>query len=88
MMGSKGRVALEKRAVDNGCSHYWTIESPNGPLSLGVCKRCGEIRHFKNSIADFRSEDGLSALFEQRSLISNKRTDDEDSDKEDINIDP
>lgn len=32
------------------CSHYWLIESPNGPTSTGECKICKEVRVFKNSI--------------------------------------
>ena len=31
------------------CTHHWVIESSNGPLSEGVCQRCGEKRDFKNS---------------------------------------
>ena len=31
------------------CAHHWVIESANGPLSEGVCQRCGERREFKNS---------------------------------------
>ncbi len=32
------------------CQHYWKIASPNGPISIGVCKICGERSEFKNSI--------------------------------------
>lgn len=32
------------------CTHHWQIESPNGPMSVGQCKRCGERREFNNSI--------------------------------------
>jgi len=34
----------------NSCQHYWMIASPNGPVSEGVCKYCGESSEFKNSI--------------------------------------
>ncbi len=37
-------------AVESDCAHHWAIESPNGPTSNGTCKRCGEIKEFKNSI--------------------------------------
>lgn len=30
------------------CSHYWVIESPNGPTSRGVCKYCGAEEEFGN----------------------------------------
>jgi hypothetical protein len=32
------------------CCHHWLIESPGGPTSAGMCRDCGEIRDFKNSI--------------------------------------
>jgi hypothetical protein len=35
-----------------GHAHHWVIEEANGPRSAGVCKRCGEIRAFKNWIED------------------------------------
>jgi hypothetical protein len=40
---------------DNGagevtCIHHWLIEPPNGPTSMGVCKRCGAMREFDNQL--------------------------------------
>ena len=35
--------------VASNCAHHWMIEPPNGPLSDGVCQRCGEKREFMNS---------------------------------------
>ena len=32
------------------CAHHWVIEPSNGPLSDGVCQRCGESRDFSNSL--------------------------------------
>ena len=37
-------------AAESDCLHHWAIESPNGPTSYGTCRRCGEVREFKNSI--------------------------------------
>ena len=34
------------------CRHHWVIESPHGATSLGRCKRCHEVREFRNSAAD------------------------------------
>ena len=34
------------------CRHHWIIEAPVGPLSDGACRRCGEVRKFKNYIED------------------------------------
>jgi len=31
------------------CRHHWVIETPNGALSQGRCKRCGVARAFRNS---------------------------------------
>lgn len=33
-------------------SHHWVIDEPNGPLSTGRCKSCGEVRAFRNWIAE------------------------------------
>ena len=31
------------------CAHHWVIAVPNGPVSEGVCQRCGHVREFLNS---------------------------------------
>tara|TARA_Y100000590_G_scaffold407766_1_gene498318 strand:- start:4063 stop:4251 length:189 start_codon:yes stop_codon:yes gene_type:complete len=36
--------------TDSQCVHHWVIEKPNGPVSYGKCKNCGEHSEFKNSI--------------------------------------
>lgn len=30
------------------CAHYWIIDPPDGLVSPGTCKLCGEGRTFKN----------------------------------------
>jgi len=35
---------------DEPCSHYWLIETPKGPWSLGTCKKCSKIDAFKNTV--------------------------------------
>lgn len=32
--------------------HHWKIEEPNGQVSQGVCKVCGETREFNNWLSD------------------------------------
>ena len=32
-----------------GDSCHWVIEPPNGPTSLGKCKKCGKEKEFRNS---------------------------------------
>ena len=34
----------------SNCAHHWVIEPSNGPLSGGVCRRCGQSREFQNSV--------------------------------------
>ena len=35
--------------IDNGETCHWVIEPPNGPVSMGKCKKCGTLKEFKNS---------------------------------------
>ena len=42
----QGKVA---KYVRTHCAHYWVIAVPNGPISNGVCQRCGHQRGFRNS---------------------------------------
>lgn len=39
---------VDERSNEN-CGHHWDIASPDGPTSLGVCKKCGAMREFSNS---------------------------------------
>ncbi len=32
------------------CTHFWVIETPNGPTSQGICKICGVMQEFRNSV--------------------------------------
>ncbi len=32
------------------CRHHWSIQPADGPVSQGVCQRCGEVREFKNYV--------------------------------------
>jgi len=34
--------------LEKGCVHHHKIEPPNGPESLGECKKCGDRRMFSN----------------------------------------
>ena len=35
--------------IDNEETCHWVIEPPNGPVSMGKCKKCGTQKEFKNS---------------------------------------
>ena len=49
------------------CRHHWLIESPQGPISMGICKLCGAQKEFRNSPSDFLWEDEpLSELSHSR----------------------
>ncbi len=34
------------------CGHYWEINAAEGPVSLGICRYCGEKREFHNYLPD------------------------------------
>lgn len=38
-----------KAASKDTCTHHWVIEPPNGAVSVGKCRHCGERREFRNS---------------------------------------
>ena len=31
------------------CSHHWIIKTPEGSVSIGICKLCGKEKEFINS---------------------------------------
>ncbi len=37
-------------SVSGSCIHYWLIDPPDGPVSQGTCRTCGEQREFTNSL--------------------------------------
>ena len=39
----------QPEAVSDGCVHHWVIDPPNGAVSQGRCKVCGEEKEFRNS---------------------------------------
>lgn len=44
---------ITKDRAGTACRHHWVIESPNGEMSAGVCKRCGATKAFRNSYEDW-----------------------------------
>ena len=48
-MDKSATKTLTARTRARNCVHHWTIESPNGKESTGVCKRCGSTKNFANS---------------------------------------
>ncbi len=63
-MGKGTAIQERPRAVETVetleqpvCQHHWLIESPQGTMSKGRCKRCGEEKEFRNSATDHLWED-------------------------------
>ena len=55
---SEVAVAESNEATtESGCRHHWLIESPHGPISMGICKLCGAQKEFRNSAVDLLWED-------------------------------
>lgn len=40
--------------MTNPCRHWWEIEQAAGPVSRGVCRKCGEVKEFINWYEDER----------------------------------
>ena len=36
------------------CAHYLVIAVPNGPISEGICQRCGHQKGFQNSLHEIQ----------------------------------
>jgi hypothetical protein len=52
------------------CVHHWVFETPSGPTSKGVCKKCG-----KKQIAENHMETALMASFKMKSKKKNRKFD-------------
>ena len=40
----------DNSAIDSNCIHHWLIPEADGATSDGICKKCGTVRAFANSI--------------------------------------
>jgi hypothetical protein len=45
-------ITQEAPGLSPVCRHHWVIDTPNGAVSGGRCKRCGAAREFRNSSED------------------------------------
>ena len=76
--------AAPERVLAPDCIHFWMIESPNGPQSIGTCRRCGRVDSFDNSHHDDKRVNN-SDIFACRRSSSGERAplnDDRDWDVE------
>jgi len=66
-MGNKLDTAPDEPTTKGKCCHYWIIETPEGPTTMGVCQFCGEEKEFDSFGPDSwsqRERDTItSALF-------------------------
>ena len=51
MTERENEYLTEKGMAESECPHYWLIEPPKGPTSMGICKLCGAIREFDNQFS-------------------------------------
>jgi len=47
----KPKNTKAESADDEPCIHHWIIDPPDGQISMGRCKRCGQEREFYNYVA-------------------------------------
>jgi len=38
------------------CIHYWSVETPNGPESKAICKKCQEVAYFRNGFEEIKKK--------------------------------
>jgi len=81
MRGRKPRVVQQqqKPAAKGECRHYWVIESPTGPTSIGVCKYCGAVNEFSNYVP-YPSWEGKVTRLPRQSELADVELDNESSD--------
>ena len=48
---NKNEYVPDSSIPEAKCPHYWLIEPPQGPTSMGVCKLCGATREFDNQFS-------------------------------------
>ena len=71
-MRAKVKVAPAEQMVNGDCRHYWVIDSPKGPTSLGVCRFCGAEKEFQNFMPELMWEGDQSFLFKSFDVKDNK----------------
>ena len=54
------------KANDTDCVHFWVIDTPQGPISMGRCKYCGMMKEFQNVWMDAFNEHQVTQPAESR----------------------
>lgn len=80
-MSRKPKAEHEKKrhVARLGCAHYWIIESPQGPVSKGLCKYCGAVSEFSNYVPYPSWEGKMTKLPEHHELSDVEPSDDVDN---------
>lgn len=60
----------EERLPD--CQHYWVIDSPHGPESRGVCRKCGDQKAFLNTFRSYYWEEDFQGEARRRAAASDQ----------------
>ena len=71
-MRRKTETTPKEPLTEDECHHYWTIESPKGRTSRGVCKLCGVEKEFYNSWPSFMVDERAVKPSEFKNLSNDK----------------
>ena len=61
--------AADEEQSSKTCIHHWIIDPPEGPVSKGVCRKCGEEKDFQNYFAYSAWEAGQTDEEGARALL-------------------
>ena len=59
---------IEERKQET-CVHHWVIDPPEGPMSQGICRKCGTTREFQNFFPYSTWETGRTDEERAKSLL-------------------
>jgi hypothetical protein len=80
---AKSVETKEKKIVpcsENDENCHWIIDPPNGPVSVGHCKKCGSSKEFKNSF-EYNTWHGERPAAKDKNGKDSKAESDKKSDK-------
>ena len=66
--------------IEVGDNCHWIIDPPNGPVSVGHCKKCGSAKEFKNSF-EYNTWHGERPAAKDKNGKDSKAEPDKKSDK-------
>lgn len=65
-------TAQEPEETLSDCQHYWVIDSPRGPESRGVCRKCGAKKAFLNTFHSYYWEEDFQGEARRRAAASDQ----------------